>query len=110
MGIVARNHVGAAAISVCSSVHCCSSAEEAEAVAIQVGLTELSKIYRDPVTVETDCASVAALLQPVIPNKTSMLYGDFRDCAMILVIVHSSATPVRASAMASTGSNSCPCS
>lgn len=62
VGIIVRNHDGAAALSVGRCVQWCSSVEEAKAMAISVGLSELRKLYRGPIAVETDCASVAALL------------------------------------------------
>lgn len=72
VGIVARDHTGTVALSICRQIHQCRDAEETEAVAIQVGLSELVKVYRGPACVETDYATVAALIQLEAGNKSSL--------------------------------------
>lgn len=57
-GAVARDYRGLVFLSTGRRLEHCASVEEAEASAIQLGLTELSRFYRGPITVEVDCSTV----------------------------------------------------
>lgn len=58
VGAVARDWLGRIFVSVSHQINICRSVEEAEAMAVFVDLSALSKLYRGDTIVEMDCSAV----------------------------------------------------
>lgn len=50
----------------------CQVAEEAEAISVQIGFSELMCIYKGPLCIETDGSQVISLLNPGVPNRSAL--------------------------------------
>lgn len=72
-GTIARTHQGVVALACGQRLRTCKDPEEAEMAAVAHRLSVLSKYYRGPVCVESDCASVIIMLN----NKASNLSALF---------------------------------
>lgn len=80
-GAVARNQKGQVFFSVCRTLQRCTSVEEAEATAALVGLSELAKLYRGPLVLETDCTNLGKDLQQSASNRSACfpVIADIRE-------------------------------
>lgn len=71
-GVIVRTHQGVVALACGQRLHACKDSEEAEISAVLHGLSVLSKYYRGPVCVESDCASVITLLKNRVTNQSAL--------------------------------------
>lgn len=69
-GIVARDSRGLVFISVCKRLPICSSAEEAEARAVLVGLNAMADFFRGPIVLEMDYQMIAKELTARAPSRS----------------------------------------
>ena len=81
VGFIVRDYRGLVAVSGGNRLPSCKDPEEAELAAILHGLSVVSKIYLGPLCVETDCASILALLDFKLHNQSTLfpLVTDSRD-------------------------------
>lgn len=94
MGAVARDWKGRVLVSVSRQIDTCKSAEEAEAMAVSIGMSALSKLYRGEIVVELDCAvvvgdltsskTVASEWYPLI-HDIKLLQHDFKSVNFVAI-------------------------
>lgn len=73
-GVVARNNSGLVFYSASKAMAPCKSVEEAEGLAILLGLTSLSRLYRGPLMIETDNNMMANELRRGGANRSEWFW------------------------------------
>ncbi|KAE8807767.1 hypothetical protein D1007_15927 [Hordeum vulgare] len=69
-GIIVRTHEGMVAMACGQRMHACMDPEQAELAVVLYWLLVLSKYYRGPMNVESDCASIVLLLNSKGTNQS----------------------------------------